>query len=239
MDSKSNLFISPPFGSYLNLPKTIPIRGSYTLEPRPGLISQILKTFRYSFEKKGWINKIGLRNPGIDYAIKNYKKGTITSIAILDPKEVPIFEEKIPKDMDLELNVSCPNVDHVETKGLSIFLNDQREWCIMKLSPLISMKKIDEYYDSGFRQFHCSNTLPVENGGLSGPALIPYTSRLVKQIRKKYPDTVIIAGGGIRKWETVEQYKKLGANHVAVSTLCLSPISFLNVYLKHVSEISS
>ena len=29
-------FISPPFGNYLLLPNTINIKGSYTLEPRPG-----------------------------------------------------------------------------------------------------------------------------------------------------------------------------------------------------------
>ena len=29
------IFISPPFGNYFNLPKTIPIRGSFTLNERP------------------------------------------------------------------------------------------------------------------------------------------------------------------------------------------------------------
>ena len=38
------LFISPPFGNYLNLPNTTPIRGSFTLYPRNGLFMQILKT---------------------------------------------------------------------------------------------------------------------------------------------------------------------------------------------------
>ena len=28
------IFISPPFGNYFNLPKTIPIRGSFTLNER-------------------------------------------------------------------------------------------------------------------------------------------------------------------------------------------------------------
>ena len=64
-------FISPPFGNYINLPHTTSIKGSYALEPRSGLLPQILKTLRYSFQHNGWINKIGLRNPGIDYAIKN------------------------------------------------------------------------------------------------------------------------------------------------------------------------
>ena len=65
------LFISPPFGNYLNFPKTIPIKGSYTYYKRPGKWSQIFKTLRFDRRYYGWRNKIGLRNPGIDYAIKN------------------------------------------------------------------------------------------------------------------------------------------------------------------------
>ena len=52
------LFISPPFGNYIHLPQTRSIKGSYTLEPRDGLILQILKTLRFSFDKNVWINKI-------------------------------------------------------------------------------------------------------------------------------------------------------------------------------------
>ena len=68
------LFISPPFGNYINLPNTTPIRGSFTLKERKGKWKQIFKTLRYIPHFNGWVNKIGLRNPGIDYAIKTYKK---------------------------------------------------------------------------------------------------------------------------------------------------------------------
>ena len=74
------LFISPPFGNYFTfLPNTIPIRGSFTLKERKGKWMQILKTLRYIPLLNGWVNKIGLRNPGIDYAIRTYKKGEIIS----------------------------------------------------------------------------------------------------------------------------------------------------------------
>ena len=92
------LFISPPFGNYFpsviinelitkvqktNV-QTTSIVGSFTLEPRPGLLSQIIKTLRYSTEHQGWINKIGFRNKGIDWAIDKYRndKNTIISIGI-------------------------------------------------------------------------------------------------------------------------------------------------------------
>ena len=46
------------------------IRGSFTLEPNPGQFLQILKTLRYLTEHHGWVNKIGLRNRGLDYALQ-------------------------------------------------------------------------------------------------------------------------------------------------------------------------
>ena len=113
------IFISPPFGNYLDIKNTISIKGSFTLESRDGLYSQILKTLRYSFEYNGWINKIGLRNKGIDYAIDDYKKNKskfIYSIALFNEKEIDKIVNKIPEDMNIEINVSCPNVD----KSLSI-----------------------------------------------------------------------------------------------------------------------
>ena len=42
--------------------------------------------------------------------------------------------------MNIELNVSCPNLDKkMINEGLSSFLNDNRKWCIIKLSPIALM----------------------------------------------------------------------------------------------------
>ena len=80
------LFISPPFGNYLSFQDSVSIKGSYTLHARSGLFLQIIKTLRYSFENKGWINKIGLRNKGIDYGLQHYRpEKDIISIAIIFP----------------------------------------------------------------------------------------------------------------------------------------------------------
>ena len=183
------LFISPPFGNYLSLPNTISIRGSFTLNERPGKWIQIAKTLRYKPLFGGWVNKIGLRNPGIDYAINTYKKGEIISIAIMKQEELPILLKKIPEDMDIELNISCPNTDkHMVNTGVSQFINKKRRWCILKLSPIEKFSNIDGYYYQGFRQFHCSNTLPTPLGALSGPMLKYYNCILINYIKKKFPD---------------------------------------------------
>jgi len=97
------IFISPPFGNYINLPETKSIKGSYTLKPRGGLIFQILKTLRLT-QINGqyhWINKIGLRNQGIDYGLQQYNHQTdVLSIAILEPEEISELNKKIPPDVN-------------------------------------------------------------------------------------------------------------------------------------------
>lgn len=224
-------FIGPPFGNYVSLPKTVSIKGSYTLEPRDGLFSQILKTLRYNFQYNGWTNKIGLRNKGIDYAIQQYTKDSIISIAILDASEIPKILEKIPPDMNIELNVSCPNAEkHMETNGLSAFLNPSRDWCIVKLSPVCDKRFIDKYYHEGFRQFHCSNTVPIAQGGLSGKSVMAYNQHLIPYIRNKYPDVTLIGGGGIKSWSDVQHYYEMGAKHVAFSTVLFCPYLFGKLY---------
>jgi len=229
------LFINPPFGNYLNIKNTISIRGSFTLYERKGLVVNIFKSLRYSPICGGWVNKIGLRNKVIDYAISTYKKGEIISVAILEKTDIDILLHKIPDDMDIELNVSCPNTENdLVSNGLSLFNNGKRDWCIVKLSPICETTLIDTYYKEGFRQFHCSNTLPVQYGGLSGPSLIPYTSKLIQYIKGHYKDTIVIAGGGVRNVYQAEAYKKLGADHISVSSLFFNPILsciFLHKYL--------
>ena len=187
-------FINPPFGNYFSSEKNItPIKGSYTLEPRTGLLGQIIKTLRYNLTYRDWVNKIGLRNKGLDYAIENYKKGEIISIAILHNNEIDKIIKKIPKDMDIELNISCPNAEKkMVTEGLENFLNPSRTWCLIKLSPLCDKQLIDSYYHQGFRQFHCSNTLPVPEGGLSGSALIKYNKYIINYIKTNYKEVEII-----------------------------------------------
>ena len=230
------LFISPPFGNYISLPYTTSIKGSYTLEPREGLFKQILKTLRYSYMYGGWVNKIGLRNKGLDWAIKNYNKKDICSIAILHEDEIPKILKKIPDDMNIELNVSCPNAEKkIIGTGIQEFLNGNRKWCIIKLSPVCDEKLIDSYYKQGFRQFHCSNTIPVNNGGLSGSSIIPYNIKLITYL-KKYKDVEIIGGGGVRSIYDMYLYNCIGAKHVSVSTLCFNPIKFGILYYNYLKK---
>ena len=228
---KENIFISPPFGNYIRIPGSKSIKGSFTLEPREGLVTQIIKTLRFSFEHNGWINKIGLRNKGLEYGIKNYNQNTdILSIAIMNESEIKPILNMLPKKANIELNVSCPNVEkELNDNNIGQFLNPEREWCAVKISPLTTKETIDKYYKLGFRQYHCCNTLPVENGGLSGPSLIPYVCKQIETI-KSYPNTTIVGGGGIQNIETLDIYKKLGATYFSISSIFFNPIKCVRFF---------
>ena len=239
------IFISPPFGNYIKFSDTVNIQGSFTLHPRDGLFWQIITTLRYNFDHEGWVNRIGLRNPGIDAAIRDwesrynnskkdknekYTSETIYSVAILDTKEIPTLVEKIPSSMNLELNLSCPNAEKpMVVTGIHQFLHQDRKWCIVKLSPDTSTQRVDGLYKQGFRQFHCSNTIKTPAGGLSGPSLRPHTTRLVKYIKGTYPESIVIAGGGVTNIEDVKNYRKIGADHVSISTVWFQPWKAWNI----------
>ena len=233
------LFISPPFGNYLHFNNTTSIKGSFTLHPRPGLIMQIFKTLRDSYTHGGWVNKIGLRNKGIEWAVNKYKNTNhIVSLVIMKESDIEPMVNKIPNNMNIEINISCPNLNKkLITPNLKPFLNKELTWCIIKLSPTCDKKLIDSYYNQGFRQFHCSNTLKVQEGGLSGRKLIPYTTNIIKYIKNKYNDVEVIAGGGIYDYKTLENYKKYGANHFSVSTIFFDPLRFLNFYMKYIENL--
>lgn len=231
-------FIGPPFGNYINLPHTTSIKGSYTVEKRDGLFTQILKTLHYSYKYGGWVNKIGLRNPGIDWAIQNSKTDDILSIAILKPSDVNTFLEKLPSSQNLEINISCPNVkENLNNTNINSFINNERKWCIVKLSPFTSHKEIDELYEKGFRQFHCCNTIPIEHGGLSGPSIIPYTMEKINYINSKYSDTIIIAGGGVNNMKTANLYLDTGARHFSASSVFFNPYLATNLYFTYLFKI--
>ena len=231
------LFISPPFGNYFNLPYTKSIVGSVTLEPRPDLFSQIYNTLYYSYQQRGWVNCIGLRNPGLAHVLSSTNlTNKVLSLAIMHPNDVDKMNRMIPNDQALEVNISCPNVHHTDVKTeVAKFLNPERKWCSIKLSPLATSQDIAKLYEQGFRQFHCSNTLPVSDGGLSGKSLIPYTYRAISQLQQ-YPDVDIVAGGGVTCPQIIDLYRNHGAHHVSVSSLMFNPLYFGYVYLQWVYQ---
>ena len=216
-------FIAAPFGNYIKTSNTISVTGSWTIEKRKGRIKQIVKTLRYT--KRGWVNKIGLRNPGFEHGIKNHKKNEVFSIAGIEEDDWKIFAELIPSDTNLEVNMSCPNIESHFTSGIESFTYDSRQWYIGKISPLTTFDELEKYINEfNFKQIHACNTLPIEKGGLSGKELIPYTYKFIEHIKHYYPHIEIIAGGGISEKKDIEYYIELGADHISLGTVCFNPV---------------
>ena len=222
MDNK--FFISAPFGNYIKPKGTIPVTGTFTLNARGNRFWAVLKTLRYNSAQQGWVNRLGLPNPGIREGLK--KESTVISIAEIEKGDFQKLNVLIPENQSIELNLSCPNLNKkLSWESAKCFNSEKREWCIAKLSPLTTpeeLKFVVEFL--GFTQLHFSNTLPTVQGGLSGPMLRGYTTELIELARSEYGNSVeIIAGGGVSDFGSVTNYLSNGADHVSIGSVCFNP----------------
>ena len=224
-----SVYIAAPFGNYLRSRHTISVSGTFTVKKRPGLIKQIAKTLRYDFKDKCWYNALGLRNPGINYGVSKYREGTVVSIGALERQDYDLFNAIIPEHIPLEINVSCPNVDHydIDFNGLSQLASRKP---ILKITPDISLDYIKRLIDMGYTRFHASNTLKTERGGRSGPILRDYTNNNINVIKSELKrKAYIIAGGGIQSINDAMSYISMGANAISLGTVCFNPIRLLRL----------
>jgi len=85
--------ISAPFGNYIQPAGTTPTLGTFTRRARGGRVWRIVKTVRYYPRLGAWVNRIGLRNPGIDWLSdragrgKKAIAGRLVSVHGFDPQE--------------------------------------------------------------------------------------------------------------------------------------------------------
>jgi dihydroorotate dehydrogenase len=218
-----NHFIAAPFGNFIKRADAISVTGTWTVQPRPGRFLQILRTLRYT--KQGWRNKLGLRNPGIEHALKKHNSNDVLSVASLDTDDWQRLHDVVPVHDNVEINISCPNVDHNPDimNGIHLWCKHSRPWCIVKLPPTVENKFIDILVDLGYNQIHASNTMPTSKGGLSGSVLISHTLRIIQYIKTVHPHVTVIAGGGVNNVETKQIYLDAGADHISLGTVCFTP----------------
>lgn len=203
------------------------IKGSYTWEHRPGLIKQIVKTLRPV--KGGWVNRIGLRNPGIQHISFN-DKDAYYSIVGMNENEWSNFIDYLPKELKLEINIGCPNEwaacfnpNHLQ-RYLAKFSD-----IILKVPACVTIDDIAKYHDSGVRKLHMCNSLPTAQGGVSGAQLKQVTLPLIEQVKQKFPNLMIIAGGGIYHLNDALDYAKAGAEGFSLSTVWFNPFKAIKL----------
>ena len=231
-------FIAAPFGNYLKFTgknNVIPVTGTWTLDSRATFLKRIYKiitTLRYDFKKDGWVNRLGLPNPGVKTGLSKTVSREILSIAAINRSDWSKLYEIVGDDINIEINLSCPNLDEKSnlftSDDLKLFTSKKsknKNWCIAKVSPYTTLDELKYLInDLGFSQIHCCNTLPVVHGGLSGKPLKPYVQKLIKLIRKNWGDKIeIIAGGGVDSIADVNNYINLGANHISLGTVSFKP----------------
>jgi dihydroorotate dehydrogenase len=230
------LIISAPFGNWLHWPGTTPTLGTFTRHHRGGLLYRLwrcLRTLRPC--RGGWVNRLGLPNPGIDSLPLDYYDGKIISIHGFNEQEWLSLIKRLPCGVRgwVEFNLSCPNVgtvDHSGAVNAAEFALAYGTPVIAKLPPVRWLGLACAMYASGVRTFHCCNTLPVPGGGLSGPALKPYSLTVVRALRQRWGDGItLIAGGGVYGMRDALDYLDAGADHVAIASVLLNPFNWHHV----------
>lgn len=230
------LVISAPFGNYISASGCSSTWGTFTLHNRGGRLWRLWRavwTLRPVYPFGGWVNALGLPNPGINAfnprQTHDWWSPDIVSIHGFDAAEWLCLVSKVLDRTcvhNIEFNLSCPNVHTSSTivndatfaaeraidKGLKV---------IVKVPPIRWFDYVDTMYKVGVRWFHLCNTYKTRSGGLSGKALMPLSLWAVEEVKNKYPDTMLIGGGGVTCEEDVVMYRKAGASSVAVASVFL------------------
>lgn len=225
------LILSAPFGNYLSYPWATSTVGTYTLHRRAGMLKRwwrVLTTLRPLRRVGGWVNRLGLPNPGIDALSGTTLEGRILSVHGFSPGEWTQLGACAAwlRPEALEANLSCPNVAPAAVRALVDGCLRLLNWglpVIAKLPPVRSLDFARPLYEGGVRHFHCCNTLPTPGGGLSGKPLKPLSLWAVAEVRQAFGEGVeIIGGGGIACVQDVWDYRRAGADRVAVGSALLN-----------------
>lgn len=214
-------------------------------------------TPRVAETPSGMLNAIGLQNPGVDAVLseklpwlaQHYPElPIIANVAGFSNEEYATVSGKIshaPNVKAIELNISCPNVDH-GNNGLLIGQVPELAYnavkaaveassvpVYVKLTPSVAditqVAKAAE--DAGATGLTMINTLvgmrfdlksgkPIianGTGGMSGPAVFPVALKLIRQVAQstKLP---IIGMGGVDSAEAAIEMMIAGASAIGVGT---------------------
>jgi dihydroorotate dehydrogenase (NAD+) catalytic subunit len=222
---------------------------SVTLERREGL-----PTPRMAETASGMLNAIGLQNPGVDAWLARdlpylQSRGAATVVSVAG-KSVEEFREVARKlrraggVVALEVNLSCPNVEH---RGL-VFATDPKQaaeviqavkreadvpvWAKLTSDVTDVVTVASAVVDAGADGLTLINTvlgmaidaesgrpqLSNTYGGLSGPAIKPIALRNVHQVHAALPDVPIVGCGGARTATDVIEFVRAGAAAVQIGT---------------------
>lgn len=205
----------------------------------------------------GMLNAIGLQNPGVEAVLfeklpwlaKHFPTlPIIANVAGFSNEEYAYVTGKLsqaPNVAAIELNISCPNVDH-GNQGLLIGQVPELAYAAVraavatssvpvyvKLTPSVTdicqiAKAAEDAGAAGFTmintlvgmRFHLKSRRPIlanGTGGMSGPAVFPVALKLIRQVAQA-TDLPIIGMGGVDTAEKALEMFIAGASAIGVGT---------------------
>lgn len=233
------LIIGAPFGNYLSFPDATSTLGTFTAAYRGGFWKRawrVVRTLRYYWGIRAWKNKSGLPNPGIAWlAGKTFPDKIISVMGFTTEEWITCVRAAVAcKPLAVELNVSCPNcpgedqTDYDEVFEELVKVAADTE-LIVKLPPMGYGSRFSAAISAGITSFHCCNTLPLPNGGLSGKPLKPLSLDCIGQIRRYRCIKRIIGGGGVTHINDARDYLNAKSTNVAVASVLLNPFNWKRV----------
>lgn len=226
-------------------------------------------TPRVAETPSGMLNAIGLQNPGVDVVLaeklpwlaENFPTlPIIANVAGFSNDEYAYVSEKISKAPNvkaIELNISCPNVDHgnhglligqvpeLAYSAVKASVEHSEVPVYVKLTPSVAdittvAKAVEEAGATGFTmintlvgmRFDLQSRQPIianGTGGMSGPAVFPVALKLIRQVAQS-TDLPIIGMGGVDSAEAAIEMMIAGASAIGVGTANFTdPYACLNI----------
>ena len=214
-------------------------------------------TPRVAETPSGMLNAIGLQNPGVEAVLADKLTWLeeqypdlpiIANVAGFSNNEYAYVSEKIsqaPNVKAIELNISCPNVDHGNA-GLLIGQVPELAYAAVKasvehsavpvyvkLTPSVAdittvAKAVEEAGATGFTmintlvgtRYDLASRKPIianGQGGMSGPAVFPVALKLIRQVALA-SELPIIGMGGVDSAEAAIEMMIAGASAIGVGT---------------------
>ena len=226
-------------------------------------------TPRVAETPSGMLNAIGLQNPGVDAVLSEKLPWLaehfpdlpiIANVAGFSDAEYAYVTERISRATNVkavELNISCPNVDHgndglligqvpeLAYRAVKASTEHSEVPVYVKLTPSVAditavAKAVEEAGASGFTmintlvgtRYDLASRKPIlanGQGGMSGPAVFPVALKLIRQVAQS-TDLPIIGMGGVDSAEAAIEMMIAGASAIAVGTANFTdPFACLNI----------
>lgn len=214
-------------------------------------------TPRVAETPSGMLNAIGLQNPGVDAVLSEKlpwlaqrfpNLPIIANVAGFSNDEYAYVSEKISQAENvkaIELNISCPNVDHgnaglligqvpeLAYAAVKASVENSAVPVYVKLTPSVAditsvAKAVEEAGATGFTmintlvgtRYDLATRQPIianGQGGMSGPAVFPVALKLIRQVALA-SDLPIIGMGGVDSAEAALEMMIAGAAAIGVGT---------------------